>query len=95
MVEIPRHLNTKFDYEYIRAHFPPEKWKPRWQELLSREYWDEVAELEDEEPGIEDAKHKVVQHPPKKKQLALKPDPKANIHRLGFDVAEVEAALAE
>ena len=30
----PKNLNTKKDYEYVRANFPAEEWKPDWQKLL-------------------------------------------------------------
>ena len=40
MKGIPKHLNTKFDYEYIRKNFPKEQYIPFFEDLLkSRTAW--------------------------------------------------------
>lgn len=45
MQGFPRRLNSRFDYEYVRAHYPPEQWAPVWQKLLdSRFLWREGGE---------------------------------------------------
>ena len=38
MVGFPTALNTKADYEYVRANFPAEQWQPVYQDLLDTMY---------------------------------------------------------
>ena len=101
MKGIPRHLNTRADYAYVRAHLTPEHWRPDWQQLLdSRFVWQTVAELQPGEPGIDDATHRVLietdEHDqPLRFQQEFMEDPTAKIFRLGMTVPEVIAALEQ
>jgi hypothetical protein len=48
MVGFPSHLNTKEDYEYIRAHFDKAAWGPCFQRLLdTTKDWFFVSDLAD------------------------------------------------
>lgn len=103
MRNFPKHLNSKFDYEYIRQHFPEEKWKPHWEKLLAeRKQWYNVGVVE-EGQGIEDETHRVetygITEGEEKRtelhQLELRDDPSAPFFRLGFTEAEVKEALEE
>jgi len=96
----PAHLNTKYDYEYVRKHFPEAKWKPAWQALLdTKDAWLMTSPLKAKEAGVTDATHKVVEVETmdgkiERYQCELKEDPNALVFRKGFKVAEVEAVLA-
>lgn len=96
----PKNLNTKHDYDYIRANFPMEQWIPEYQILLdSRFVWLPTGELAGEAEGINDATHKVeieqetTESPAKYIQYELSENSNAKIFRLGFTVAEVEGIL--
>jgi len=99
----PRALNTKEDYENVRAMFSPDLWKTDWQTLIAPENlyaWFPVWELVDNDPGVTDDTHRVVDHgmpgePGPRWQEELRENPEARIFQLGFSAAEVEAALAE
>ncbi|MBQ3569550.1 MAG: hypothetical protein IJA20_02630 [Methanocorpusculum sp.] len=100
MKGFPKNLNTKHDYEYIRANFPVEQWAPEYQMLLdSRFMWLPTGVLESEAEGIVDATHKVeveqesAEAPAKYIQYELLENEKAKIFRLGFSVEEVESIL--
>ena len=98
----PKHLNTKADYEYVRANFPKDMWAKDWQALLdSRKNWFFIKDLPDKASGIEDATHKIVENMGMEdgekvtySQYELRDDENATIFRLGFTVEEVQAALA-
>jgi len=95
----PKYLNTRADYDYMRAHFAAEVWRPYWQELLdSRFVWQISGTLGDGEDGIEDATHRMqveqdYQGNEVRYQMKLVEDAHAKIFRLGLTVAEVEEAL--
>ena len=98
MVGFPKHLNSKADYEYVKSNFPPEQWKPAFQELLnSQNQWFNTGITT---VGTTDATHKVVTNeamgdiPAISYQYELKEDPNCMLNWLGFTVAEVRAALA-
>ena len=90
-----RHLNTKFDYEYVREH--QDNWKDYWQELYdSRLIWDNVDLVGE---GITDATHRLIQSQDEEEnpitiQQELVLDANCKLLRLGFTVEEVEAVLA-
>jgi hypothetical protein len=95
MEGLARHLNTKFDYEYVREN--QDNWKDYWQTLYDdRLIWDNV-ELTGE--GITDATHRLIEsqdtetNEPITIQQELKLDTNCKLFRLGFTVEEVEAAL--
>jgi hypothetical protein len=90
-----RHLNTKFDYEYVKEH--QDNWKEYYQTLYNdRLIWDNV-ELVGE--GVTDATHRLIQSQDEEQnpitiQQELKLDEHCKLLRIGFTVEEVEAALA-
>lgn len=60
MKGMPKHLNSKYDYEYVRDNFSEEEWLPIWKSLYNeRMNWFIVEKL-DSENGINDKTHKVV-----------------------------------
>lgn len=102
MIGYPKHLNTKFDYEFVRDNFPKEKWESDFQALLDSQYeWFFVKYLEDGEEGITDDTHKVVEEEgleesetKKRSQYEYRHNPDCLLCRLGFTEEEVKEALA-
>ena len=94
----PKHLNSKADYEYIKANFPAEQWKPCWQELLGNKYqWFSTGNI-DNGKGVTDATHKVVTSKDIDgndvyTQYEYKENPLCDMNRLGFTDDEIKAAL--
>jgi len=95
----PSHLNSKADYEYVKANFP-DKWKAEYQALLDDLYaWFFTGTLDSKNAGVEDDTHKIVEE--KKmdsdeviyQQYELKESPTAKLFQLGFTVEELKAAL--
>lgn len=97
MVGYPKFLNTKEDYEYVRANFPREQWEPDFKALLNERYeWFNLGEIEDE--GVTDDTHKVVEDKRDDEtvvryQYEYKENENARIYRLGYTVEEVETIL--
>ena len=95
MIGDPKHLNTRYDYEYVKEHF--ENWKEYWQELYdSRMIWANV-ELVGE--GVEDDTHRLIQSQdmegnPITIQQEFQVDVNAKLFRIGFTEGEVAAAIA-
>lgn len=97
---MPKHLNSKTDYLYLKQEFQPDQWRPRFQVLLDERYsWLPMGPLADGEPGIEDDSHRIVEHTDEAGQVVeriqeeYREDPNALIFRLGFTVVEVEGLL--
>lgn len=99
----PKHLNSKFDYLYIKDNFPPELWKPAWERLLQgRKQWFDTGIIEEGE-GITDDTHKVEAFDNKEgeetrtewHQFELRDDMSSDFIKFGFTVEEIEAALGE
>lgn len=102
MKGIPKHLNTKFDYEYIRKNFPKEQYIPFFEELLkSRTAWFFVKELQDGEIGLSDDTHKIeIQlgmnegEKSKRYQYELRENPNSLLNSVGYTVEEVQEIIA-
>ena len=98
MVGYPKFLNTKEDYEFVRANFPKEQWESDFKALLNERYeWFNLGEIEGE--GVTDDTHKVVEDKRDDEtvvryQYEYKENENARIYRLGYTVEEVEAILA-
>ena len=96
MIGDPKHLNTRYDYEYVQEHF--ESWKEYWQELYdSRMIWANVELVAD---GVEDDTHRLIQSQdmegnPITIQQEFQVDVNAKLFRIGFTEGEVAAAIAE
>ena len=99
MKGFPKTLNTKEDYEYIRANFSKEEWVPAWQRLLDeRQNWFPTGYLDSKEAGKTDELHKVSEEmqydgTTKYVQLELQTDPGCRLKQLGFTVDYVEKAI--
>ena len=99
MIGYPKHLNTKADYEYIREHFPKEKWQPHFQKLLdTKDNFFAVKTLGEKDAGIESKTKKVVEQENgdgilERVQLVKKTDPNSKLLKIGFSVADIESAL--
>jgi hypothetical protein len=95
---IPKHLNSKFDYEYIKNQ-NLSGWEQQYQALLdTRQNWFKTADLALEDTGVTDATHRVrtetdLDGVTIKYQQELQEDPNCKLFRLGFTQAEVESAL--
>ena len=98
MQGFPKHLNSKFDFEYVRANFPKEKWQPLFEELLAgQKVWLCVCEITGE--GITDATHKIVESADtdgtvKKYQYEYVTDANCQMLRLGYTEQEIIDILA-
>lgn len=95
-----RHLNTKFDYEYVRQHFPEKIWRAKWQSLLDeRMQWLNTGKLATKADGVtvKDIKRIVTNkkgdNTEEHYQYEYKEDPNCKMKRLGFTVEEIQAAL--
>lgn len=100
----PKFLNTKEDYEYVRANFPREEWEKDFKALLDmQQEWFFVKELGEGEIGVSDDTHKIEVSPstsnPDGKahsyQYELRYNPQCLMARLGYTEAEVKAILEE
>lgn len=99
MKGFPKILNTREDYEYVRANFPAEEWRPEWQALLDTMMdWFYVKELEEGEEAPEGDDYKVEESEQEGKTIRtlyqLQENPTCKLFLLGFTVEEVKAALA-
>lgn len=97
---IPKHLNTREDYEYLCTHFEEDVWKPALQLLLDeRKAWFNTGLLATEEEGIEDATHKIVSSKDNDdieifSQFELQENPHSKLLTLGYSAEEVEDLLS-
>lgn len=101
MIGYPKNLNTKEDYEYVRANFPKEEWQGEFQNLLDTVCeWFNMGVLADGDAGTTDDTHKVTEDKREdtatvtRTQWEYKENPDAKIFRLGYTVDEVKAILA-
>lgn len=97
---LPKHLNTKFDYYFIKDNNFSE-WKEAWQTLLDGRFiWTREQDLASKEEGIDDETHRVMNYAmepdaePIWVQESLQESETTKLFRLGFTVEEVEQALA-
>lgn len=98
---IPKHLNSKADYEYMRQNFPREEWEPVFQHLLdTQKDWFYVKELAKGEIGLSDDTHRVVVdsgmngQETKNYQYELRYNTDCTMAKLGYTEDEVKAILA-
>lgn len=111
MVGFPKFLNTREDYEYVRANFDKSEWVGKFEALLKTEYeWFNMGKIDSKEAGVEDDTHKVVEEKPQKKenettdaeeqtvtyyQFEYKIDPNCKMYKLGYTHDEVEKIINE
>ena len=93
MKGFPQFLNTKQDYLNCLNLYPDET-KKSLQELLDTRFnWFQTAVLAEEEQGITDENHKVVESENERLQYELQEDSNAKIFQLGFSVSEVQILI--
>lgn len=96
----PKHLNTKEDYEYVRHNFPKEVWEDDFKNLLDTQYdWFFEKELAENEEGLTDTTHKVVENEQDDKvtrsQYKWDYNPFCKLARIGYTEQEVQDILNE
>ena len=95
----PKHLNTKADYEYLKANYPESIWQPAYQSLYDDRLQEfNRGELAEGDNGTVDATHSVVENKNTdgtitRYQYEKAVNPDAWIYRIGFTDAEVLAVL--
>ncbi len=93
MRDFPKWLNTKQDYLNCLNLYPDETKKSLQVLLDSRFNWFQTAILADNEQGITDETHKIVEFENERSQYELLEDSNARIFQLGFTVEEVQALI--
>jgi len=91
---LPKNLNTKEDYAYLKDNYDKEYWLPAFQNLLDTRYsWFAI----DEKDYVEDDKHKKVHNEQEDKDeyFVYKLNKNAKLYQLGFTVKEVQAICRE
>lgn len=89
----PKHLNSKQDYLNCIEEFPQET-KQELQRLLdSRFVWVATAVLDEDEAGIADDTHEIIETDDGRVQRELIEDQNSELVRLGFTVEEVQEML--
>lgn len=89
MKGMPKHLNTKEDYLYVKDNYNKEYWQPLFKNLLDTRYdWFAISK----EEYIDDDKHKIVKDEQEDREdyFEYRENENAPIYRLGFTVDEVE-----
>lgn len=94
----PKTLNSREDYEYVRANFPKSEWEQDYQDLLNTVHeWYNMGEVEGE--GVTDETHRVEEEQREdsetiiRTQWEYRKNPDAKIFRLGFTEDEVKEIL--
>lgn len=95
MKGLPKTLNSKQDYLYLKENTSKEYYVPFFQGLLdSRFNWFYEKDLDSKEQGIEDETHKIVENKEEDKttysQYVWQENENAKIFRIGFTVEEVQ-----
>lgn len=96
----PKFLNTKADYEYVRTHFPREKWEQDFKNLISTQYyWKDVKQL-DSADGQTDDTHRVLTMDDENDgkvyiQQELTYNEKCKMARVGYTEEEVKAIVGD
>ena len=101
----PKHLNSRFDFEYVKENCEVSYWLPRWKGLLEDRYmWVPQGEVGSVEAGITDETHMVEvsremdqfgEDKVTYTQLERFENPDSKFVQLGFTEEEVLAAIAE
>lgn len=98
MKGLPKTLNSKQDYLYLKENTEKTYYTPLFQALLdSRFNWFFEKPLENKSDGTEDETHKIVENTmgetPTFSQYVLQENKAAKIYKLGFTVKEIEKIL--
>ncbi|WP_302361414.1 hypothetical protein [uncultured Megasphaera sp.] len=96
MVGYPKNLNTRADYEFVRANFSKEDFRQDFQNLLdTMGDWFNVGKLSSGEQGKTDKTHKVVKDESGDSyQYEFKVNPNCRMFQLGYTEEYVKKILA-
>ncbi len=96
MVGYPKNLNTRDDYEFVRANFSKEDFRQDFQNLLdTMGDWFNVGKLSSGEQGKTDKTHKVVKDESGDSyQYEFKVNPNCRMFQLGYTEEYVKKILA-
>lgn len=90
-----RHLNTKSDYEYIKAHEPESSWLDAYQKLFDGLYcWQTIGDDESADDYDFDDVRIVSSEDGETVMQVYKQDMCCKLFRIGFTVEEVESVLS-
>ena len=98
---LPKRLNSKSDYIYIKEHFPRSEWEPAWRQLIAEsKNWFFTKKLASEADGTADSTHRIesgkdIDGNIEYYQYELRTDPSSDMIRLGLSEEEINTALAE
>jgi 1,2-phenylacetyl-CoA epoxidase catalytic subunit len=93
MRDFPKWLNTKQDYLNCLQDFP-EQIRQRLQELLTDRFlWVQTGILSDEDQGVTDDTHRIIETENERFQYEYLEDSNARIFQLGFTVQEIEELI--
>ena len=93
MQGFPKYLNTKQDYLNCLQDFP-EDTKKELQNLIDSRYsWTITKVLAENDTGVIDNTHKVIENNGEKLQYEYVEDNNAKIFKLDFTVSEVEGLI--
>jgi len=104
MRNYPKHLNSRADYEYVRAHFPYKMWAKDYKRLIADEYrWFPIGQYDTADGLTVDATHKVDESKTgtgdDAKTVYLyseyRADENCKMYRLGYTREEIEKYLSE
>ena len=96
----PKHLNSKFDYEYLKENYPEDIWRPAFQRLYDdrmREF--NAGVLADGDSGIVDDTHSVIESKDMtsdaviRYQYEMAVNPDAHMFRIGYTEEEILTLL--
>lgn len=98
----PKHLNTREDYEYVIANFPPSEYLQDLRNLLNTDDWFYVSTADSADELTTDDTHKVVEELSRDEdgnevtkyvRYELRTNETAKIFQIGFTVDEVKALI--
>ncbi len=102
MKGLPKHMNSKYDYLYIKETLPDDEWKPYWRALLTEsKTWVDLGEINEADAIVDDT-HKIEHFTEKDNdgtekatvhQYQLRTDPSSDMVKMGFTEDEINDAL--
>ena len=95
MIGFPKHLNSKFDYEYVKDNFPRQEWEHLYKGMLDEEKaWFCVKKLDPNESGYNDTDRKVIEFlnnegEIERYQYEFLNDPNSTMALIGYNKEEI------
>ena len=97
------HLNSAYDYQYVKDNFPKEVYQQKYQELIGEnDKWLNTKKLAEDEVAVVDKTHRVIEvkneitgEIRERYQQEYKEDPNCKLFKLGFTVEEVTIAIKD